>query len=125
MAIAFDSSGSQIVLDRCLIRFVSGAANQSQIVKVTATRDFVVDRDQVANLRVKVMPADDPLHWNNHHKIPDVKVCFFQINSLFFFLSFLTLAGNMVSYLWAYSITACAFRVISAYLFTDIGRMDS
>lgn len=56
----------------------------SKIVEVKAKRDFIIDGDKKIALSLEITKTADPVDWNNHHKIPDVIVCFSNVFFKFF-----------------------------------------
>ena len=61
-------------IDVCSVRFEPGNANQTKEIRIVALRDFVNDGDHTMFVRFHIFDHIDPVDWNRHKRLPEIKV---------------------------------------------------
>ena len=69
------TDNSDGLLNACTLEFKPGLVNQSQVVKVAAKRDFILDGTKLMRLTFNISREGSMVDWEGHYQIPPVLVC--------------------------------------------------
>ena len=83
------TDNSDGLLDVCMLEFKPGPANQSQIFKVAAKRDYILDGTNLMRVIFNISKKGSLIGWDSHYPISDVLVCMYSNKCLCFMHSFL------------------------------------